>query len=41
MILGATIQKLWVLKYLDELWVGRACAGTNEKNLTTCAKKGG
>jgi hypothetical protein len=42
MILGATIQKLWVfLKFLGELWAGWACVGTNEKELTTCAKKGG
>jgi hypothetical protein len=29
------------LKFLGELRVGRACAGTSEKELTTCAKKGG
>jgi hypothetical protein len=29
------------LKFLDELWAGRACAGTNQQELTTCAKSGG
>jgi hypothetical protein len=40
MILGATVQTLWVFEVLGELWAGRACAGTNEKELTTCTKKG-
>jgi hypothetical protein len=29
------------LKFLSELWAGRACAGTNQQELTTCAKSGG
>jgi hypothetical protein len=29
------------LKFLGELWTGRACAGTNQQELTTCAKGGG
>jgi hypothetical protein len=29
------------LKFLGELWAGRACAGTNQQELTTCAKNGG
>jgi hypothetical protein len=29
MILGATDQKLWVLKFWGEVWAGRACAGAN------------
>jgi hypothetical protein len=43
MILGATVQKLWEfnLKFLGELWAGWACAGTNQQELTTCAKSGG
>jgi hypothetical protein len=26
------------LKFLGEVWVGRACVGANEEELTTCAK---
>jgi hypothetical protein len=29
------------LKFLGEVWAGRACAKANEKELTTCAQKGG
>jgi hypothetical protein len=29
------------LKFIGEVWVGRACTGANEKELTTCAQKGG
>jgi hypothetical protein len=29
------------LKILEEVWAGRACAGVNEKELTTCGKKWG
>jgi hypothetical protein len=29
------------LKFLGELWIGRACAGTNQQELTTCGKNGG
>jgi hypothetical protein len=41
MILGTTVQKLWVFEVLGELWARRACAGTNQQELTTCAKSGG
>jgi hypothetical protein len=40
-ILGATVQKLWVFEVLGELWAGRACARTNQQELTTCAKSRG
>jgi hypothetical protein len=26
------------LKFLGEVWAGRACAGANEEELTTCGK---
>jgi hypothetical protein len=29
------------LKFQGEVWVGRACAAANEKELTTCAKSTG
>jgi hypothetical protein len=29
------------LKFQGEVWAGRACAAANEKELTTCAKRGG
>jgi hypothetical protein len=29
------------LKFLGELWAGQACAGTNQQELTTCAKSEG
>jgi hypothetical protein len=29
------------MKFLGELWAGRACAGTNQQELTMCAKCGG
>jgi hypothetical protein len=37
---------LWIksygcLKFQGEVWAGRACATTNEKELTTCGKKWG
>jgi hypothetical protein len=46
---GVQISKfldLWIksygyLKILGEVWVGRACAGANQQELTTCAKIGG
>jgi hypothetical protein len=41
MILGATAQKLWVFEVLGKLWAGRACAGANQEELTSCKKKKG
>jgi hypothetical protein len=29
------------LKFQGEVWAGRACAAANEKELSTCAKRGG
>jgi hypothetical protein len=29
------------LKFQGEVWAGRACTAANEKELTTCAKRGG
>jgi hypothetical protein len=29
------------LKFLGQVWIRRACAGTNEKELTACAQKRG
>jgi hypothetical protein len=29
------------LKFLGEVWAGKACAGANHQELTTCAKEGG
>jgi hypothetical protein len=29
------------LKILGKVWAGRAYVGTNQQELTTCAKKGG
>jgi hypothetical protein len=29
------------LKFQEEVWAGRACAGANQQELTTCAKSGG
>jgi hypothetical protein len=37
-IFGPTDQKLWEKIKLGEMWVRRACARTNEQELTTCAK---
>jgi hypothetical protein len=34
-------QKLWYLKFLGEVWVGRAWVGTNEVELTKVPKSGG
>jgi hypothetical protein len=33
------IKSYGCLKFLGEVWVGRACVGANEKGLTTCAQK--
>jgi hypothetical protein len=33
-------QKLWVFEVLGEVWAGRACAGANQQEFTTCAEKG-
>jgi hypothetical protein len=40
MILEATDQKLWVFEVFRRSLARRACAGANEKELTTCAQKG-
>jgi hypothetical protein len=40
MILGATDQKLWMFEVFRRS-LGKACVGTNEKGLTTCAQKWG
>jgi hypothetical protein len=40
MILGAMDQKLWVFEVFRRS-LGRACAGTNQQEATTCAKSGG
>jgi hypothetical protein len=37
---------LWIksyrcLKFQGEVWAGRACAGANQQELTTCTKSGG
>jgi hypothetical protein len=32
------IKSYGCLKFLGEVWAGRACVGANEEELTTCAK---
>jgi hypothetical protein len=38
-IFGPMDQKLWKNKKLGEVWAGPRCAGANQQELTTCAKK--
>jgi hypothetical protein len=35
------IKNYGCLKFLGEVWAGRACARANQQELTTYAKKGG
>jgi hypothetical protein len=35
------IKSYKCLKFLREVWAGRACIGANQQELTTCAKSGG
>jgi hypothetical protein len=37
--LDLRIKSYWCLKFLGEVWAGRACAVANQQELTTCAKK--
>jgi hypothetical protein len=39
--LDLRIKTYGCLKFQGEVWVGRACAVANEKELTTCTKSGG
>jgi hypothetical protein len=39
--LDLRIKSYGCLKFLGVVWAGRACAGTNEEELTTCAKMWG
>jgi hypothetical protein len=39
--LNLRIKSYGCLKFQGEVWAGRACAAANEKELTTCAKRGG
>jgi hypothetical protein len=39
--LDVRIKSYGCLKFLGEVWLGRACAGANQQELTTRAKKGG
>jgi hypothetical protein len=39
--LDLRIKSYGCLKFQGEVWVGRACAGANQQELTTCAKSGG
>jgi hypothetical protein len=34
------IKSYGCLKFQGEVWAGRACAGANQQELTTCTKKG-
>jgi hypothetical protein len=36
--LDLRIKSYGCLKFLGKVWVGRACVGANEEELTTCAK---
>jgi hypothetical protein len=36
--LNLRIKSYGCLKFLGEVWAGRACAGANEEELTTCGK---
>jgi hypothetical protein len=40
MILGAMVQKLWVFEVIGQ-GIGRAYAGANHQELTTCTNSGG
>jgi hypothetical protein len=39
--LDLQIKSYGCLKFQGEVWAGRACAGANQQELTTCAKSGG
>jgi hypothetical protein len=39
--LDLRIKSYGCLKFWGEVWVGRACAGANQQELTTSAQKGG
>jgi hypothetical protein len=39
--LDLRIKSYGCLKFQGEVWAGRACAGANQQELTTCAKSGG
>jgi hypothetical protein len=39
--LDLRIKSYRCLKFLGEVWAGKACAGANHQELTTCAKEGG
>jgi hypothetical protein len=39
--LDLRIKSYGCLKFQGEVWVGRACAGANQQELTTFAKSGG
>jgi hypothetical protein len=39
--LDLPIKSYGCLKFQGEVWAGRACAGTNQQELTTCTKSGG
>jgi hypothetical protein len=39
--LDLRIKSYGCLKFQGEVWAGRACTAANEKELTTCAKRGG
>jgi hypothetical protein len=40
-ILDLRIKSYGCLKFQGEVWARRACAGANQQELTTCAKRGG
>jgi hypothetical protein len=39
--LDLRIKSYGRLKFLEEVWAGRACTGANQQELTTSAQKGG
>jgi hypothetical protein len=39
--LDLRINSYGCLKFQGEVWAGRACAGANQQELTTCTKSGG
>jgi hypothetical protein len=39
--LDLRIKSYGCLKFQGEVWAGRACAGANQQELTTCTKSGG
>jgi hypothetical protein len=39
--LDLRIKSYGCLKFQGEVWAGRACAGANQQELTTCKKSGG